>query len=93
VPTVDGTARVKVPAGTQSGRVLRLKERGVPHLRGHGRGDQQVRVRVGTPTKLTDEQRDLFEQLARTFDGSPPKGDGKPGKGLLDRVKDVLGGE
>ena len=92
VPTVDGTARVKVPAGTQSGRVIRLKERGVPHLRRHGRGDQQVRVRVAVPQQLTDEQRELFERLAQTFDGASARTDGKS-KGLFDRVKDVLGGE
>jgi molecular chaperone DnaJ len=92
VPTVDGTAKVKVPAGTQSGRVIRLKERGVPHLRGHGRGDQQVRLRVAVPQQLTDEQRELFERLAQTFEGASARTDGKS-KGLFDRVKDVLGGE
>jgi molecular chaperone DnaJ len=99
VPTVDGTARVKIPAGTQAGRVLRLKDRGVPHLRGHGRGDQQVRVRVAVPQQLTDEQRGLFEALARSFAGDDVRADGKQGsdgksgKGLFDRVKDVLGGD
>jgi molecular chaperone DnaJ len=97
VPTVDGSARIKVPAGTQSGRVIRVREKGVPHLRGHGRGDQQVRVRVAIPQQLTDEQRDLFEQLARTFrddgDARPESQQGKHGKGLFDRVKDALSGE
>ena len=79
------------------GRVIRLKEHGVPHLRGRGRGDQQVRVRVAIPQQLTDEQRQLFEQLAQTFGdgrrGDGQRGDGKAGKGLFDRVKDVLGGD
>jgi len=96
VPTVDGPARLKVPAGTQSGRVLRIREKGVPHLRGHGRGDQQVRVRVDVPKQLSDEQRRLFEQLAGTFASEPTangQAAGKGGKGLFDRVKDVLGGD
>lgn len=96
VPTIDGSTRLRIPPGTQFGRVLRLKEKGVPHLRGHGRGDQQVRVRVAIPQTLTDEQRELFQRLAATFDGKgSPAGDqmGKHGRGLFDRVKDVLGGE
>lgn len=68
VPTVDGTpVRIKVPSGTQTGKILRLREHGVPHLRGSGRGDQLIRVRVVTPQDLTDEQRRLFQELARTF--------------------------
>jgi len=67
VPTVDGEVLLKIPPGTQSDKVFVLRERGVPHLRGHGRGDQLVRVRVVTPTRLTAEQRRLFEKLAETF--------------------------
>jgi molecular chaperone DnaJ len=94
VPTVDGSARVKVPAGTQTGRVIRIREKGVPHLRGQSRGDQQVRVRVAVPQQLSDEQRGLFEQLARTFDTeAPSRADGRSGKGIFGRVKDVLGGD
>lgn len=96
VPTIDGTTRVTLPAGTQFGRVLRLRGKGVPHLRGNGRGDQQVRVRVEVPTHLTDEQRRLFERLAASLAGES-FGDDHPsargGKGIFERVKDVLGGE
>jgi molecular chaperone DnaJ len=64
VPTLDGPAKLKVPAGTQSGRVFRLKGKGVPSLSGGGRGDEHVRIFVETPTHLTKEQRDLLEQFA-----------------------------
>jgi molecular chaperone DnaJ len=68
VPTIDKqAARLKIPAGTQIGRVLRLRDKGVPHLRGSGRGDQLIRVRVEIPTELSDEQQRLFRELARTF--------------------------
>ena len=74
VPTLHGTARLRIPSGTQNGKVLRLREQGVPHLRGGGRGDQLVRVRVAVPQDLTDEQRRLLRDLARSF-GTPVAGD------------------
>jgi molecular chaperone DnaJ len=75
VPTVDGsTVRLRVPSGTQTGKVLRLRERGVPNLRGGARGDQLVRVRVAVPQDLTPEQRRLFQELARSF-GTPGGGE------------------
>jgi molecular chaperone DnaJ len=82
VPTIDNqAARLKVPAGTQSGKVLRLRDRGVPRLRGSGRGDQLVRVRVEIPQNLSDEQRRLFQELARSF-GSDVPGDEPVGAGV-----------
>jgi molecular chaperone DnaJ len=88
IPTLDGPARLKIPAGAQAGRTVRLRGKGVPHLNGSGRGDLQVRLRVQTPTELTDEQRRLLKQLAATFDR-----DGKPeeNRGFFDKVKDVFG--
>ena len=68
VPTIDNEpARLKVPSGTQTGKVLRVRSKGVPHLRGNGRGDELVRVRVEIPQDLTEQQRRLFRELARTF--------------------------
>jgi molecular chaperone DnaJ len=64
VPTLDGPTKLKIPAGTQTGRVIRLKGKGVPALQGGGRGDQHVRVFVETPTHLTKEQRELLERFA-----------------------------
>lgn len=68
VPTLDGEETLTVPGGTQSGTVLRLREKGVPHLRRNGRGDELVMVRVAVPTKLTREQRDLLKKLGDTLE-------------------------
>ena len=65
VPTLDGKVKMKVPAGTQSGSVMRLKGKGIPSLGGYGRGDQHVRVMVETPSHLTKAQRELLEQFAQ----------------------------
>lgn len=68
VPTLDGSVRMTVPAGTQSGSVFRLRGRGVPHLKGEGRGDQHVTVVVETPQNLARHERELFEALRRFDD-------------------------
>ena len=96
VPTLEGSTTLKVPAGTQHGKVLRLRGKGVPHLRGNARGDQQVRVHLAVPQSLTDEQRELFERLRESLRGSAvaeKHENGRHGKGIFERVKDVLGGE
>ena len=64
VPTLDGPTKLKIPAGTQSGKVFRIKGKGVVSLQGGGRGDQHVRVFVETPTHLSRDQRDLLERFA-----------------------------
>jgi molecular chaperone DnaJ len=81
---------VKVPAGTQSGRIMRIRGEGVPFLREHGRGDLQVHIKVRTPTELNDEQKKLFRQLNATFDGA----NNTPieNKSFFDKVKDVFSG-
>jgi molecular chaperone DnaJ len=73
VPTLDGKVKYAVPAGTQTGAVFRLRGKGIPSVRGGGRGDQFVTVRVVTPTKLTDEQRALLRQFAGTVGDEPPQ--------------------
>ena len=87
-PTVDGEESVKIPAGTQSGKVIRLRNKGVPHLRSGGRGDQLIVVTVTTPTKLTEEQRHLFQKLSETMNSDPviPQRE----KGFFDSLKDAL---
>ena len=88
VPTVDGATLLSIPAGVQTGKVLRMRGKGVPHLRGGGRGDQLVVVDVAIPRKLNAEQRKLFEQLAETMGNeAQPKENG-----LLDKLREVLGG-
>lgn len=68
VPTLDGKTKLKVPAGSQTGKVFRLKDKGIPHLYRSGRGDQLVRLFVVTPEKLTEKQRQLLEELANSLD-------------------------
>ncbi|MEK7559461.1 MAG: DnaJ C-terminal domain-containing protein [Patescibacteria group bacterium] len=63
VPTIDGEIKVKVPQGTQPDTVIRLKNRGVPHLRGSGRGDQYIRIKVVIPKNLTGHQKKLLEEF------------------------------
>lgn len=84
VPTIDGERKLTVPAGTQSGTRFRLKGLGVPALNGAGRGDQYVTLQLLTPTKLSDEQRRLLEELA-LLDGEE-----KDETGLFERVKSIF---
>ena len=88
VPTLDGDEKLKIPAGTQPGKVFHLKNKGVPYLRHTGRGDQLVIVNVAVPTKLTKEQRELFEKLAESL-GTTVK---PQEKGFLDWLNEALGG-
>lgn len=88
VPTLDGDEKLKIAAGTQPGKVLHMKGKGVPHLRGRGRGDQLVIVNVEIPVKLTKEQRELFEKLAETLGSTVNPNE----KGFLDWLNEALGG-
>ena len=87
VPTLeDDRVMVKVPAGTQNGRVFTLKGKGVPRLHEGGRGDLLVRASVVIPTELTDDQRELMHQLAESL--GTPLGNGD--KGIFGKIKDAL---
>jgi molecular chaperone DnaJ len=89
VPTVEGSEEIAVPAGTQSGTELRLKGRGVPRLRGSGRGDLHVIVTVVVPEKPSKTERDLLKQLNEVSGPAVlPKGSGA---GLFDRLRDIFG--
>lgn len=95
IPTVDGDVELTIPAGTQTGKVFRLRGKGVPRLRSDGttsgRGDQLVYIQVEVPTSLTPEQRELFERLAKTFGRSvQPQ---QNGRGFFDRVMDFFAGD
>lgn len=89
VPTVEGETRLHIPPGTQSGTVFRLNSLGMPRLQRSGRGDQLVVVQVAVPKKLTDEQRELFKQLAETLGDQPviPQRE----KGFFSQLRDALG--
>lgn len=91
IPTLDGEMEFEVPAGTQSGDDFMLRGKGVPRLRGGGRGDMVVRVHVVVPkpNDLTDEQRQLLEKLADTM-GTPALP--KRQKGFFERIRDAVAG-
>ena len=67
VPTLSGSSKLKIPAGTQNGRVFRLSGEGIPHLHGSGRGDEHIQVVVEVPTRLKRRQKELLEKLAETM--------------------------
>lgn len=74
VPTLNGTRKLTIPKGTQSGQILRLRGEGIPHMRGHGRGDMIVQVIIKTPTKLTKRQEELLKEFATIEGGKGDKG-------------------
>jgi molecular chaperone DnaJ len=86
IPTLEGPHELHIPAGTQSGEVITLRGKGVPHVRGSGRGDLHVRVTVQTPTNLTAEQKRLLRELAATF-GDEADGEDR---GIFSKIKDVF---
>jgi molecular chaperone DnaJ len=88
IPTLDGEEELVIPAGTQTGEVIRLRDKGVPHLRRNGRGDQLVMFHVLTPTKLTKDQKELLEELGRSLGREVVH---QPEKGLFSKIKDALG--
>jgi molecular chaperone DnaJ len=87
VPTLEGKARLKVPAGTQPGTVLRLKGKGIPRRTGIGRGDQMTEVTIEVPTKLTARQRELIGELATELSETiqPQQ------KTFMDKLRDFFG--
>ncbi|MCG8400608.1 MAG: molecular chaperone DnaJ [Firmicutes bacterium] len=88
VPTIDGEAKLKIPAGTQPGTILRMRDKGIPDVRGYGRGDQFVQVRVATPTRITEKQKELLQEFARLERDRTQDGD----KGFFKKVRDAFSG-
>lgn len=90
VPTIDGEHELKIPAGTQTGKVFRIRNAGIPRMgkTARSRGDQLVAVKVATPTELTDRQQELFEELAESL-GTADVGYSEDG-GILGRIRDAF---
>lgn len=88
VPTLTGKARITIEAGTQAGKILRLKGKGIKDIQGYGVGDQLIHVNVWTPKKLTPKEKELLEKLrdSENFTPNPSKSD----KGFFDRVKEMF---
>jgi molecular chaperone DnaJ len=91
VPTIGGMARVRIAPGTQSGRLLRMRGRGLPHLQGGGQGDLIIRVVVWVPTELTAEQESLLRKLAKVESPAQRVDDARD-RGFWSRVKEALTG-
>jgi molecular chaperone DnaJ len=92
VPVLDGHVRLQIPAGIQSGKMLRIRHRGLPALRGGARGDQLVRVRVWTPSKLSSTERELLEKLREVETAPPTAGGDREAPGWFERLRDVFSG-
>ena len=88
IPTISGKAKIKVEPGTQSGKMLRLKGKGLPQLQGYGTGDLFVHINIWTPTKISKEEKELLEKLQKS-ENFQPKLDGSE-KGFFQKVKDMF---
>lgn len=88
VPTIDGRAKIKLPAGTQSGKVFRLKGKGFPNINGYDKGDQLVHVNIWTPQTVSNEEKEMLEKLQKSenFEPKPEKGD----KSFFDKVREMF---
>ncbi len=88
VPTLDGKVKIKVPPGTQSGKIFRLQGKGLPAMQGYGTGDQLIHINIWTPKKLNDDERILLEKLKNmpNFQPNPSKED----KGFFEKIKDYF---
>ena len=89
VPTLDGKARIKIPEGTQTGTVFRLRGKGIPRLRGFGSGDQRVRVVVEVPKKLSAKQKEILREFAKVSGETVETGE----KRFFDKMKDAFSGK
>lgn len=87
VPTLDGKVKYTIPEGTQTGTIFRLRGKGVPNVRGYGRGDQYVKIEVEVPKRLNKEQKDLLKKFA-AISGQEVH---DQTKGFFDKVKDIFG--
>jgi molecular chaperone DnaJ len=85
-PTLDGNVTVKIPGGTQSGAVFRVRGKGVKNLQGHGHGDLHVRIQVEVPTRLSPEQRAKLQEFAALSDGKETS----PAQSLFEKAKNTF---
>jgi len=89
VPTIDGKAKIKIPAGTQSGKIFRLKGKGLPTLNSYEIGDQLIDLNIWTPKHLSSEEKTILEKLRNSpnFQPNPDKNE----KGFFDKMRDIFG--
>ena len=89
VPTIEGKAKFKIPAGTQAGKIFRLQGKGLPSVNSYGRGDQLILIHVYTPVEINSEEKKLLEKLRESANFKPKPG-AKQERGFFDRVKDMF---
>ncbi len=87
VPILNGKAKLKIPPGTQSGKVFRMRNKGLPHLNGYGSGDELVKVIVWVPQKLSNEEKEILKKL-KSIQGNVPS---KTDKSFFDRFRETIG--
>ncbi len=88
IPTLDGKAKIKIDAGTQGGKLLRLKGKGLPSLEHHGKGDLVVNINIWTPQHLSSEEKKMMEKLRESQNFVPKPG--KKDRGFFDRMKEYF---
>lgn len=88
IPTIEGKVKIKIDAGTQSGTILRLKNKGLPDIEGYEKGDQIIHVNIWTPQSLSKEEREILEKLrgAKNFDPHPDK----KGKSIFEKMREYF---
>ncbi|RYG30076.1 MAG: molecular chaperone DnaJ, partial [Chitinophagaceae bacterium] len=88
VPTIDGRAKIKIPAGTQSGKIFRLKGKGFPHVNSYEKGDQLIQVNVWTPQIVSAEEKAMLEKMQESsnFQPKPEKNE----KSFFDKVREMF---
>lgn len=88
VPTIDGKAKIKIPAGTQSGKIFRLKGKGFPEVNGYAKGDQLIHINVWTPQHLSNEEKTMLEKMSQSqnFQPRPEKSD----KSFFDKMREMF---
>jgi molecular chaperone DnaJ len=88
IPILGGTAMLKIEPGTQPGKVLRLRDKGIRHLNHSGRGDQLVYINIYIPNKLNNKEKEFFKELAKSENMKPRKSGETKSKGFFSRVKE-----
>jgi molecular chaperone DnaJ len=89
VPTIDGRAKIKIPPGTQGGKIFRLKGKGFPSINSYEKGDQLIHVNVWIPQELTAEEKEMVEKMreAKNFQPQPDKSE----KSFFSKIKEMFG--
>lgn len=92
VPSLNGNVKITLPQGTPSGKIFRLRGKGLPSIQGYEKGDQLIHINIWVPTNLTAEERKALEVIKKSKNFQPTDSEKKERKGLFDKMKDFFGG-